>query len=74
MTSRSLEEIERQIKALESEAEEVGLAEGIDQFWPNNIGRPWVPPVEASDESWLTGWKNWSTRFRRLRGMPIAGR
>lgn len=32
MASKSLEEIERQIKALQAEAEELRLAEGIDQL------------------------------------------
>ena len=32
MVSRSLEEIERQIKALQAEAEEVKLAEGVEQL------------------------------------------
>lgn len=32
MVSRSLEEIERQIKALQAEAEELKLAEGVEQL------------------------------------------
>jgi DNA-binding protein H-NS len=32
MTSKSLDEIERQIKALQAEAEELKLAEGIEQL------------------------------------------
>ena len=32
MSNRSLEEVERQIKALQAEAEELRLAEGIEQL------------------------------------------
>ena len=32
MASRSLEEVERQIKALQAEAEELKLAEGVEQL------------------------------------------
>ena len=68
MANRSLIEIERQIKALEAEAEELGLAEGAEQFWPNNMNSPWVPPAAPGAASWLTTWKSWSTRLYGSRG------
>lgn len=61
MSSKSLKRIKRRHEELE--------AKDIDQFWPNSINSPWVPPVAPSASGWLFHLKKLlSTTFHRACG------